>query len=64
MQMEVAVSTTESKFISLSAALRETIPMMNLVQELKDKFTVGAIVSIPTIRCTLFEDNSGALELV
>ena len=63
MQTEVALSTTESEYISLSSALRETIPMMNLVQEFKDKIDIGAVVTIPTIRCTLFEDNSGAFEL-
>ena len=63
MQTEVALSTTESEYISLSSALRETIPMMNLVQEFKEKFANSTVVSIPTIRCTLFEDNSGALEL-
>jgi hypothetical protein len=63
MQTEVALSTTESEYISLSSALRETIPMMTLVQEFKDKFATSTVVSIPTIRCTLFEDNSGALEL-
>ena len=63
MQTEVALLTTESEYISLSSALRETIPMMNLVHEFKNNFSIGAVVSIPTIRCTLFEDNSGALEL-
>ena len=63
MQTEIALSTTESEYISLSSALRETIPMMRLIWEFKDKFNGENIVSTPTIRCTLFEDNSGALEL-
>ena len=63
MQTEIALSTTESEYISLSSALRETIPMMRLIREFKDKFNGENIVSTPTIRCTLFEDNSGALEL-
>ena len=63
MQTEVALSTTESEYISLSSALQETIPMMNLVQEFKDKFATSTVVSIPTICCMLFEDNSGALKL-
>ena len=63
MQTKVALSTTESEYISLSSALCETIPMMNLIQEFKDKIAIGAVVTIPKICCTLFEDNSGAFEL-
>ena len=63
MQTEVALSTTESEYISLSSALRETIPMMRLIEEFKDKFDCENIITKPTIHCTLFEDNSGALEL-
>jgi len=33
--MEIALSSTESKFIGLSTALRATIPIMELVKELK-----------------------------
>ena len=62
MQTEIALSTTESEYISLSLALQETIPMMHLIWEFKDKFNGENIVSTPTICCTLFEDNSGALE--
>ena len=54
MQTEVALSTTGSKYISLSSALCETIPMMNLIQEFKDKIAIGAVVTIPKICCTLF----------
>jgi hypothetical protein len=62
LQTEIALSTTESEYISLSQALRDTIPLMNLVDEVKRKYD-EKIVSTPTVRCTLFEDNSGALEL-
>ena len=56
MQTEIALSTTESEYISLSLALQETIPMMRLIWEFKDKFNGENIVSTPTIRCTLFEE--------
>ena len=62
-QIEIALSTTESEYISLSTALWETIPMMCLIGEVRQRFNCGDIVSTPTIQCTLFEDNSGALEL-
>ena len=63
MQTEIALSTTESKYISLSTSLRETIPMMRLIQEFKHKFKSVNVTCTPTINCTLFEDNTGALEL-
>ena len=63
MQTEIALSTTKSEYISLSMALRETIPMMRLIWEFKQKFNGENDVFTPTIHCTLFEDNSGALEM-
>ena len=62
LQTEIALSTTEAEYIALSTALRETIPLINLLQELKDmKFIDEA--KAPIIHCKAFEDNSGALEL-
>ena len=46
---------------ALSQSLRDTIPIMRLVLEIKDCFD-PLIISVPTVRCTVFEDNSGALE--
>jgi hypothetical protein len=63
MQIEIALSTTKSEYISLSTALQETIPMIHLIKEVRQRFNCGDIMSTPTIQCTLFEDNSGALEL-
>jgi hypothetical protein len=62
LQTETALSTTESEYMSLSDALRETINMMRLLEELKSHKLVD-INSIPTVRCKLFGDNSGAVEM-
>ena len=62
MQTEVTLSTTESEYVSLSQNLREVIPLMQLVEEIKQKLDAN-LVAKPTVRCTVFEDNSGALEL-
>jgi hypothetical protein len=62
LQPEIAQSVTESEFISLSQALRQTIPLMRLVKELKEKLEIP-MDTIPKVQCKLFEDNSGALEL-
>jgi hypothetical protein len=62
LQAEIARSVTESEYISLSQALRQTIPLMRLVKEVKEKLNLP-MDTIPTVQCTLFEDNSGAVEL-
>ena len=62
LQTEVALSTTEAEYVALSHSLREVIPIMNLLQEAKDKHINVHHVK-PIIRCTVFEDNDGALEL-
>jgi hypothetical protein len=54
--------TTEAEFMALSTALREAIPLMELVKELQQNgydFTVMKL----TVHCRVFEDNSGAIEL-
>jgi hypothetical protein len=62
LQSQVALSTTEAEYIAMSMALRDVIPVMNLIGEMKDKgFQV--ICTQPYVYCKVFEDNSGALEL-
>ena len=62
LQTEIALSTTESEYICLSQATRKVKPIMGLVQEMKD-LGYHSGESTPTVSCTLFEDNSGALTL-
>ena len=62
LQTEIALSLTESKYTGLSYALHETIPMMELLKEMK---SIGFPVT-PTnddVQCHVFEDNSGAIEM-
>jgi Reverse transcriptase (RNA-dependent DNA polymerase) len=62
LQTEIALSTTESEYISLSQALREVLPLMRLVKELHEaKFKMH--IEPPQIHCKVFEDNSGALAM-
>lgn len=62
MQTHVATSTTMAEYIALSAALRDVIPIMELMAEIKQKgFKI--ISKTPTVYCKAFEDNSGALEI-
>lgn len=60
LQTVFALSPAEAEYIALSTALREVIPMMALLKELRERGL--PINDIPTIRCKVFEDNSGARE--
>ena len=62
LQTEVALSTTEAEYICLSQSLRTTISLMRLFRELEKKIP-GFKTPKPLVRCTAFEDNSGAIEL-
>jgi hypothetical protein len=60
MQTEVALSTTEAEYVALSTALRECMPLMQLITELQEHgFEI--IAGKPKVHCRVFEDNSGAL---
>ena len=58
----IALSSTESEYECLSSALRETIPLMRIVQEMNSK-GFGFKDTIPKVHCRVFEDNNGALEI-
>ena len=62
MQTITALSTTEAEYIALSTSLREVFPMMGMLKEAREQ---GLQVNYlpPKVHCTVFEDNSGALEL-
>jgi hypothetical protein len=62
LQTEIALSSTESEYVSLSQSLREVFPLMRLVTELAlAGFQLNT--ETPRIHCKVFEDNSGALEM-
>ena len=62
LQTEIALSSTESEYTGLSYALREAIPLMALLEELKEQgFPVHQTKA--SIQCIVFEDNSGAIEI-
>ena len=56
------MSSTESEYTGLSYALRETIPIMETLKEMEHHgFTIPH--TTPNVKCEVFEDNSGALEM-
>ena len=62
MQVPVALSTTEAEYIALSTALREVIPIMELLKEMK-AHGFDCQATVPNVHCTTYEDNSGCLIL-
>lgn len=61
LQTEIALSTTEAEYIELSQSMREVIPMMQLMEEVHNYMDIP--LRKPIVKCTVFEDNNGALEL-
>jgi hypothetical protein len=62
LQTEIALSSTESEYTGLSYALRDAIPIMQLLKEMKlEGFPI--VTPQARVHCHVFEDNSGALEM-
>jgi hypothetical protein len=62
LQSEIALSTTEAEYLAISTAIREVLPLMELIQEMQ-MHGCGLSATTPTLHCRVFEDNSGAVEL-
>jgi hypothetical protein len=62
LQNEIALSATESEYTGLSNSLRDAIPIMERLKEMK-KYKFPIQTSQATILCHVFEDNSGAIEM-
>jgi hypothetical protein len=60
---QIALSTTKAKYIAMSQALRVVIPVMNLLQEMREQ-NLKVICIKPYVYCKVFEDNAGPLEFV
>ena len=61
LRIEIALSTCESEYIALSQSLREVVPLINLLGELKKHFTV--VEKLPEFNCQVFEGNRSCLAL-
>ena len=61
-QGEISLSPTESEYIGLSYALSDAIPIMQLLDEMKELgFPIST--SKAKVHCRVFEDNAGALKM-
>jgi histone deacetylase 1/2 len=61
-ESQVALSMTESEYLSMSMSLRDVIPIMELLEEMRER-KHQVICTKPIVYCKVFEYNSGALEL-
>ena len=55
-QTVIALSYTESKYMSLSTALRKVIPLMEFLRELQSKGIIETLES-PKFPCKVYKDN-------
>ena len=62
LQTEIALSTTESEYISLSQATRSLLFLLELFKEIK-QFGYDFVFPELQVYATCFEDNAGCLEL-
>jgi hypothetical protein len=62
LQTEIALSSTESEYTGMSYALRETIPIMEILKEMQ-RYRFPVANETATVHCRVFEDNSGAIEM-
>ena len=62
LQTEIALSTTEAEYTGLSYALREAIPLMELLKEMRKK-GFDVLDHKVKVHCRVFKDNSSAIEM-
>ena len=62
LQTEIALSSTEREYTGMSYGLREVIPVIEILKEMK-QFGFPIQKEVPKVYCKVFEDNSGALEM-
>ena len=61
LQTEIALSTVEAEYLALSQALREVIPLIQLLKEINEIFPVT--LDTPKVHCKVWEDNEGCKSL-
>ncbi len=62
LQSQIAMSTTEAEYIAISQALHDVIPIMGLLQKMREQ-DFKVLCTEPYLYRKVFEDNSGALKL-
>ena len=62
LQTLTALSTTKAEYVALLMAMREQLPLIQLLKEVV-AHKIDANLQPTHIHCKAFEDNSGALEM-
>ena len=62
MQTTIALSTAEAEYLALSQALRDSIPILRLINEI-NKRTPNVLKTKTTIKCRIYEDNQAAIAM-
>ena len=58
----ICLSTTDAELVGLSQSLRVAIPIINVLDEMKE-CGFDILPKEPVVHCKLFEDSSGALAI-
>jgi len=61
LQTEIAVSTAEAKYITLSSSLHEVILLMTVMDELNEVFPL--LMETPQFYCKVWEDNQSCIAM-
>ena len=61
LQTEIALSTMEVEYITLSQAMQEVIPLVSLVEKLES--LIPFFNPTPQIRCKIFKDNRSCINV-
>ena len=62
LQTKITLSTIESEYVALLQFMQEVLPLMTFLSELKSLLSL--LVLMPSIHCTISEDNQGCVDLV
>ena len=62
LQSEIALSSTESEYTGLSYSLREAIPIMDLINQIKQK-GISVNDKKTKVHIKVYEDDVGAIEI-
>ena len=63
LESEIALSTTEAEYIAMSMAMREVLPFLNLMSELKFFLPKELNKKQPRFFCTVWEDNRSCIRV-
>ena len=61
LQNNIVLSSTESEYVALSMAMRDVIPLINLVEEVRAFLPIET--TPPMIKCKVFEDNQSCIKV-